>query len=110
MRGKRSSLSEVLPVLLLLSWHGCVQAFSFCFSADGRDSQQARYNEYLPPLPRNLPGMYGGYPVSPAPLYPGDGDYYFPSYGTPAAAPEPVARNPGPTMSEPGLCGRFRHR
>ena len=91
MRSKRSSLSRVLPVLLLLSWHGCVQAFSFCFSSGGRDSQRARYNDYLPPLPGNMPGLYGGYPYSPAPVYPGDGGNYVLPYGIPAAVPVPVA-------------------
>jgi hypothetical protein len=91
MRSKRSSLSMALPVFLLLSWHGCVQAFSFCFSSGLRDSQQAQYNSYLPPLPGNLPGLYGGYPYSPAPAYTGDGGYFSPPYEMPAAKPLPVA-------------------
>jgi hypothetical protein len=91
MRSMRSSLSITLPVLLLLSWHGCVQAFSFCFSSGVRDSQRARYDDYLPPLPGNLPGLYGGYPYSPAPVYTGDRDYYSLPYDMPAAKPVPVA-------------------
>lgn len=91
MRSKRSSLSITLPVLLLLSWHGCVQAFSFCFSSGVRDSERARYNDYLPPLPGDLPSLYGGYPYSPAPVYTGDQGYYSPPYDMPVTAPVPVA-------------------
>jgi hypothetical protein len=91
MRSKRSRLSVTLPVLLLLSWHGCALAFSFCFSSGSRDSQQARYNDYLPPLPGSMHGLYGGYPYSPAPEYPGYGDYYSLPYDMPATKPVPVA-------------------
>jgi hypothetical protein len=91
MRSKRSSLSVILPVLLLLSWHGCVQAFSFCFSSGNRDSRPARYNDYLPPLPGSIPGLYGGYPYSPALAYPGYGGYDSLPYDMPDAAPVPVA-------------------
>jgi len=87
MRGKRMNLSVVLPVLVLLSWHGCAQAFSFCFSFGGRDSQRTRHHDYLPPLPGSLPGLYRGYPYSPAPAYPGYGGYYSLPSGLPAAQP-----------------------
>jgi hypothetical protein len=91
MRSKRSSLSITLPVLVLLSGQGCVQAFSFCFASGGGDSHRARYNDYLPPLPGNMPGLYGGYTYSPAPAYPGDGGYYSLPYDVPAAEPVPIA-------------------
>jgi hypothetical protein len=89
MRGKRSSLSMILPVLALLSWHGCAQAFAFCFSFGGRDNHRAHYNDYLPPPPGSLRGLYGVYPYSPAPVYSGYGGYYSLPYGTPAAGPAP---------------------
>lgn len=95
MRSKRWNLSVVLPVLVLLSWSGCVQAFSFCFSFGGRDSHRDRYNDYLPPLPGGLPGLYGGYSYSPAPVYPGYGGYYSLPYGMPAAEPAPGAPGTG---------------
>ena len=90
MRGKRRNLSVILPVLVLLSWHGCAQAFSFCFSFGGRGSHRDHYNDYLPPLPGNLPGLYGGYPYSPASAYSGYSGYYPPPYGMPVAEPAPV--------------------
>jgi hypothetical protein len=91
MRSKRRSLSVILPVLMLLSWHGGVQAFSFCFSSGGRDSQRARYNDYLPPPPGSMPGLYGGYPYSPAPAYSAYRGYYSVPYDMPDADPVPVA-------------------
>ena len=84
MRSKRRSLSVTLPVLVLLCWYDGAQAFSFCFSFGGRDSQRSYYNDYLPPLPGRLPGLYGGYPYSPAPTYPGYGGYYSLPPGMPA--------------------------
>jgi hypothetical protein len=90
MRSKRRSLSVTLPVLVLLSWHSCVQAFSFCFSFGSRDSHRTHHNNYLPPLPGNLPGLYGGYPYSPAPLYSGYGGYNSLPYGLQAMEPVPV--------------------
>jgi hypothetical protein len=95
MRSKRRNLSVSLPVLVLLSWHGCVQAFSFCFSFGSRDSQRAHHHDYLPPLPGSLPGLYSGYPYSPAPVYPGYGDYYSLPYGLPATEPAPAYQGPG---------------
>lgn len=97
MHGKRRKLAVTLPVLALLSWHGCTQAFSFCFSFGGRDSQRTQHNRYLPPLPANLPGLYGGYPYSPAPEYSGYRGYYARPYGMPAT--EPVPGNPDPGLS-----------
>ncbi len=93
MHSKRRNLSVTLPVLVLLSWHGCAQAFSFCFSFGGRDSQREHYNDYLPPLPGRLPGLYGGYPYSPVPAYPGYGGYYSLPPGMPAM--EPAQGAPG---------------
>ncbi len=81
----------ILPVLLLLTWHGCVQAFSFCFSSGSRDSQRARYSDYLPPLPGSMPGLYWEVPYSPAPAYPGYGSDYSLPYDMPADKPVPVA-------------------
>jgi hypothetical protein len=89
MRGKRGNLSVILPVLVLLSWNGCAEAFSFCFSFGGRDNQRAHYNDYPRPLPGSLPGLYGRYPYSPTPVYPGYGDYYPQPYGMPADEPVP---------------------
>lgn len=88
MRSRRRNLSVTLPVLVLLSWCGCAQAFSFCFSFGGRDSQRSHYSDYPPAYPGRMPGFYGGYPYSPAPAYPGYGSYYFQPYGV--SAPEPV--------------------
>jgi hypothetical protein len=95
MCGKRGNLSVILPVLVLLSWNGCAEAFSFCFSFGSRDSQRAHYNDYPPPLPGSLPGLYGGYPYSPAPVYPGYGGYYPLPYGMPAAEPAPGVSGSG---------------
>jgi len=96
MRGKRVNLSVVLPVFLLLTWSGCAQAFSFCFSFGNRDNHRTRYHnhDYLPPLPGGMPGLYGGYPYSPAPVYPGYGAYYSLPYGMPAEEPAPDTRAP----------------
>jgi hypothetical protein len=89
MRDKRWNLSVVLPVLVLLSWSDCAQAFSFCFSFGGRNNHRTQYNDYLPPLPGSMTGLYGGYPYSPAPVYPGYGGYYSLPYGMPATEPAP---------------------
>jgi hypothetical protein len=91
MRSKRRSLSVILPVLMLLCWNGGVQAFSFCFSSDDSAGQRTRYNDYLPPLPGTMSGLYGGYPYSRAPAYPGYGGYYSLPYDMPEAKPVPVA-------------------
>jgi hypothetical protein len=91
MHSKRRSLSLILPVLLLLCWNSSVLAFSFCFSSGERDSQRARYNGYLPPLPGSMSGLYRSYPYSSAPAYPGYGGYYSPPYDMPEAEPVPVA-------------------
>ena len=80
MRSGRRKLSLTLPVLLLLSWSGCAQAFSFCFSFGGGGSQRSHYNDYPRPYPGRMPGLYGGYPYSPVPAYPGYGGYYSQPY------------------------------
>jgi hypothetical protein len=95
MCSKQGSLSVVLPVLLLLFWSGCALAFSFCFSFGGRDSQRARYQDFPPPLPGGMPGLYGGYPYSPVPVYPGYSGYYSLPYGMPAAKPAQDAADQG---------------
>ena len=89
MRGTRRNLPLTLPVLVLLSWHSAVQAFSFCFSFGGHDRQRPHRYGYLPPLPGNLPGLYGGYPYRSEPVYPGYYGYSMP-YGTLAVEPVPA--------------------
>jgi hypothetical protein len=88
MRSRRRNLSVTLPLLVMLSWGGCAQAFSFCFSFGGGGSQRSHYNDYRPAYPRHMPGLYGGYPYSPVPAYPGYGGYYSLPYAV--SAPEPV--------------------
>ena len=87
MRSRRRNLSVVLPVLVMLAWNGCVQAFSFCFSFGGGGSQRSHYNDYPLSYPGRMPGRYGVYPYSPVPAYPAYGSYYSLPYGMTPPAP-----------------------
>ncbi|HYQ71218.1 MAG TPA: hypothetical protein VET88_04740 [Gammaproteobacteria bacterium] len=94
MRCRRWKLSVAVPVLVLFSWSGFAQAFSFCFSFGGRDSQRPHHDAYRQAYTGGLPGVYGGYPYSPVPAYPGYGGYYSLPYGIPGPAPLPETADP----------------